>query len=78
MAEKQAPPLAVVGSQISYDAELFGKVFDKWVARRFVEYLKPYKRELYLAVGAVLLFTITQLSIPLIIRAVIDDALVAE
>ena len=78
MAEKQAPPLAVVGSQISYDEELFGKVFDKWVARRFVEYLKPYKRELYLAVGAVLLFTITQLSIPLIIRAVIDDALVAE
>jgi ATP-binding cassette subfamily B protein len=80
MAEKQAPspPLAVVGSQISYDEELFGKVFDKWVARRFIEYLKPYRRELYIAVGAVLMFTITQLSIPLIIRAVIDDALVAE
>ena len=72
------PPLAVVGSQISYDEELFGKVFDKWVARRFIEYLKPYRRELYIAVGAVLMFTITQLSIPLIIRAVIDDALVAE
>ena len=71
------PPLAVVGSQISYDEELFGKVFDKWVARRFIEYLKPYRRELYIAVGAVLMFTITQLSIPLIIRAVIDDALVA-
>ncbi len=75
---KTAPPLAVVGSQISYDEELFGKVFDKWVARRFIEYIKPYRRELYFAVGAVLLFTITQLSIPLIIRAVIDDALVAE
>ncbi len=78
MADKTSPPLAVVGSQISYDEELFGRVFDKWVAGRFLEYLKPYRRELYLAVGAVLLFTTTQLSIPLIIRAVIDDALVAE
>ena len=72
------PPLAVVGSQISYDEELFGRVFDKWVARRFLKYLKPYKKTLYRAVGAVLVFTITQLSIPLIIRAVIDDALAAE
>ena len=72
------PPLAGVGSQISYDEELFGRVFDKWVARRFLKYLKPYKKTLYRAVGAVLVFTITQLSIPLIIRAVIDDALAAE
>jgi len=72
------PPLAVVGSQISYDEELFGRVFDKWVARRFLKYLKPYKKTLNRAVGAVLVFTITQLSIPLIIRAVIDDALAAE
>ncbi len=72
------PPLAVVGSQISHDEELFGRVFDKWVVRRFLSYLKPYRSKLYIAVGAVLVFTVTQLSIPLIIRAVIDDALVAE
>ena len=72
------PPLAVVGSQISHDEELFGQVFDKWVVRRFLTYLKPYRSKLYIAVGAVLVFTVTQLSIPLIIRAVIDDALVAE
>ena len=69
------PPLAVVGSQISHDEELFGRVFDKWVVRRFLSYLKPYRRKLYLAIGAVLVFTLTQLSIPLIIRMVIDDAL---
>ena len=72
------PPLAVVGSQISHDEELFGRVFDKWVVRRFLSYLKPYRGKLYIAVGAVLVFTVTQLTIPLIIRAVIDDALVAE
>ena len=71
------PPLAVVGSQISQDEKLFGQVFDKWVVRRFLTYLTPYRGELYMAVGAVLVFTMTQLSIPLIIRAVIDDALVA-
>jgi ATP-binding cassette subfamily B protein len=72
------PPLAVVGSQISHDEDLFGQVFDKWVVRRFLTYLRPYRRKLYLAIGAVLVFTLTQLSIPLIVRAVIDDALVAE
>ena len=69
-------PLAVVGSQISYEEELFGTVFDKWVARRFVRFLAPYRRQLIIAIGFVLLFTLTQLSLPLIIRAVIDDALV--
>ncbi len=69
-------PLAVVGSQVSYEEELFGKVFDKWVARRFIGYLAPYRRQLTIALGVVLLFTLTQLSLPLIIRAVIDDALV--
>ncbi len=71
------PPLAVVGSQISHDEELFGRVFDKWVVRRFLSYLKPYRGKLYIAIGAVLVFTVTQLSIPLIIRTAIDDALVA-
>ena len=67
-------PLAVVGSQISYDEELFGKVFDRWVIARFWEYMKPYKRRILLAVVGVLVFTFTQLAIPLIIRWAIDDA----
>ena len=71
----ERPPLAVVGSQISQDEELFGRVFDKWVARRLVAFLKPYRRRIFLAVGAVLVFTVTQLAIPLIIRGAIDDGL---
>jgi ATP-binding cassette subfamily B protein len=72
------PPLAVVGSQISHDEEMFGRVFDKWVVRRFLVYLRPYRAKVALAVAAVLVFTLTQLSIPLLIRAAIDDALLAE
>jgi ATP-binding cassette, subfamily B, multidrug efflux pump len=76
--DKDRPPLAVVGSQISYDEELFGRVFDSWVVKRFVKFLAPYRRRLFMAVGCVLVFTLTQLAIPLIIRSVIDDAVAAK
>ena len=74
--ENQRPPLAVVGSQISQDEELFGRVFDRWVVSRFLVYLRPYRRRIAVAIGAVLLFTLMQLAIPLVIRMVIDHALV--
>ena len=65
---RDRPPFAVVGSQMSHEEELFGRVFDKWVVRRFLSFLRPYRRKLYVTLGAVLLCTVTQLSIPLIIR----------
>lgn len=72
----ERPPLAVVGSQISQDEDLFGRVFDKSVVMRLTSFLRPYRTRLVLAVAAVLVFTLTQLAIPLIIRAAIDEALV--
>ena len=74
--ETQRPPLAVVGSQISQDEELFGRVFDRWVVSRFLVYLRPYRRRIAVGIGSVLLFTLMQLAIPLVIRMVIDHALV--
>ena len=74
----QKPPKAVVGSQISHDEEMFGKAFDGIVIRRFLSYCQPYKKSLWLAVVAVLIFTITQISIPLVVLHIIDNALVAE
>ena len=70
--ENQRPPLAVVGSQISQDEELFGRVFDRWVVSRFLVYLRPYRRRIAVAIGAVLLFTLMQLAIPLVIRMVLS------
>jgi len=69
------PPLAVVGSQISQDEELFGRAFDPWVIKRFMAYLAPYRTQLLIGLGCVLAFTLTQLTLPLLVRAAIDIAL---
>jgi ATP-binding cassette subfamily B multidrug efflux pump len=71
-------PLAVVGSQVEQDEELFGRAFDPWVIRRFMHYIMAYKRRIYMAFGAVLLFTLTQLAVPLVVKITIDEALVSD
>jgi ATP-binding cassette, subfamily B, multidrug efflux pump len=72
----ERPPLAVVGSLSSQDEDIFGRVFDRWVVGRLLTYLRPYRTRIFIAVAAVLGFTLTQLAIPLIIRTAIDDAVV--
>ena len=72
--DEERPPLAVVGSQIDRDEQLFGRVFDKRVLLRFLPYIEPYKRTLLFALVAVLVFTATQLTIPLIVRSAINFA----
>ena len=72
-SEKQ--PLAVVGSQTSQDEIIFGRAFDKWVIKRFLCHLAPYKTRIMFGIAAVLVYTVTQLAIPLIVRATIDNAL---
>ena len=66
------PPRAVIGAQISHDEELFGRVFDARVMRRFAGFVWPYRRTAILALLAVLVFVVTQLSIPLVILYAID------
>ncbi len=72
---KGRPPRAVVGSQISRDEEMFGALFDRGVVRRFITYVRPYRRRVLLAVAAVLVATGAQLAIPLIVRYGIDSAM---
>ena len=72
----ERPPRAVVGSQISRDEQMFGAAFDGRVVRRFLGFMRPYRTRTLVAVGAVLVFTLTQISIPLIVRHAIDNALV--
>ncbi len=69
------PPRAVIGAQISHDEELFGRVFDARVMRRFAGFVWPYRRTAILALLAVLVFVVTQLSIPLVILYAIDQGL---
>src|SRR5688500_17128879 len=71
----QRPPRAVVGSQINTEEQIFA-AFDGKILRRFWHFINPYRRRLVLAVLAVLLFAGSQITIPLILRLVIDNALV--
>ena len=71
------PPRAVVGSQISFEEEMFGAAFDGRVIRRFWSFVTPHRGRLGIGVVAVLVFTLTQIAIPLVLRYAIDDALVA-
>ena len=71
------PPRAVVGSQVSFEEEMFGAVFDGRVVRRFWSFVVPHRGRLGIGVAAVLVFTLTQIAIPLVLRYAIDDALAA-
>jgi ATP-binding cassette subfamily B protein len=73
--QAQRPPRAVVGSQINTEEKIFA-AFDGRIMRRFWQHISPYRKRLVLAVLAVLVFAASQVSIPLIVRSVIDDALV--
>ena len=72
---RERPPRAVVGSQISRDEEMFGALFDRAVVRRFIAYVRPYRRRVLFAIAAVLVATGAQLAIPLVVRYGIDGAL---
>jgi ATP-binding cassette subfamily B protein len=66
----------VASLQGDRDEQIFGAAFDGGVIGRFVVFLRPYRRRLAAAIAAVLVFVLTQLAIPLIIRYAIDNALI--
>ena len=75
--------MADIGQQTTKDGaraergeEVFGTAFDGKVISRFIEFVVPYKKTLVIAIAAVLVFTFTQIAIPLVIRETIDRALV--
>ena len=55
------------------DEEVFGKVYNHGVVRRFLPYLAPYKGLLAVATVSMLVFTATQVAVPWIIKIAIDD-----
>lgn len=54
---------------------MFGRAFDKNILKRFWEFVRPYRPKVAVSVAAVLIFTGTQLLIPLIIRYAIDQGM---
>ena len=68
------PPRAVVGSHRP-DEEVFGKAYDPKIVRRIWAFVSPYRGQVAISVTAVLVFTLSQLAIPLIIRFAIDHGM---
>ena len=72
-ADRRAPSSARTASV----RDVFGRALDGRVLSRLWLFIGRYRRQLAIAVGAVLVFTLSQLSIPLIIRYAIDTAIVS-
>ncbi|RWC26161.1 MAG: ABC transporter ATP-binding protein [Mesorhizobium sp.] len=70
------PTKAVVGSHRD-EEEVFGKAYDPSILRRIWSFVKPYRGRILISVAAVLVFTLTQLAIPLVIRYAIDHGMAA-
>ncbi|MES0068509.1 ABC transporter ATP-binding protein/permease [Mesorhizobium sp. M0074] len=68
------PPRAVVGSH-RIEEEMFGRAFDKSILRRIWTFVRPYRARVVITIAAMLIFTGTQLLIPLIIRYAIDQGM---
>ena len=54
---------------------MFGVAYDGHIIKRFMGFAGKYRKILTIAMAAVMVFTFTQIAIPLVIRATIDDAL---
>lgn len=68
---------AVVGSD-RIEEEIFGRVFDGKVTQRIWQFVRPYKRHVAISVAAVVTFTGSQLTIPLVIRYAIDNGMAKD
>ena len=63
----ERPRLASVGAQSNREEVMFGAAFDGRIVRRLLRFVAPYRRRLLFGLAAVLVFTATQLAIPLIV-----------
>ncbi|MGB1749022.1 MAG: ABC transporter ATP-binding protein [Dehalococcoidia bacterium] len=72
----EIPPKASVRRSNAQDEEFFGEAFNGQVISRFMKYVGAYKTLIWVAIFAVLVFTVTSVAIPLIVRDVFDRALV--
>jgi ATP-binding cassette subfamily B protein len=57
------------------DERIFGAAFDGHIIRRFARFILPYRGRMAIALGAVVVFTLTELAIPLVVREAIDTTL---
>ena len=68
---------ASVGSE-RIEEEIFGRVFDGKVTKRIWQFVRNYKKDLFISVFSVVIFTGCQLSIPFLIGYGIDNGMAPD
>lgn len=69
----ELPPGAVSPPAEVTEEEMFSTVFNETVVRRFIRFMVPYKMVVAASFFAVLVFTVTQLSIPILVQMTLDQ-----
>ncbi|MGI9475377.1 MAG: ABC transporter ATP-binding protein [Hyphomicrobiaceae bacterium] len=73
--DREGPKMrAAVGSD-RIEEEMFGRAFDGRVVKRIWKFVRPYRQQVIVSVVAVMAFTFSQLTIPLLIRFAIDHGM---
>ncbi|MDP6666893.1 MAG: ABC transporter transmembrane domain-containing protein [Dehalococcoidia bacterium] len=73
--DHEIPPKASIRLGPTRDEEVFGEAFNGQVVGRFIKYVAVYKKLLAVAIAAVLVFTVSSIMFPLIVKSVFDTAL---
>ena len=66
------PPGVVSPPPELTEEEMFSKDINKTVVKRFIKFVTPYKLKLFASFTAVLIFTVTQLSLPILVQKTLD------
>ena len=73
LSGEELPPGAVSPPAEITEEEMFSTVFNETVVRRFIGFMVPFKMGVAASFFAVLVFTVTQLSIPILVQMTLDQ-----
>ena len=75
LAQDPLPPGAAAPPPEVSEEDMFGAGFNHEVTKRFLGFMKPYRRWVIIAISALMIFTLTQILFPLIIQKALDGQL---
>ena len=75
LAQDTLPPGAAAPPPEVSEEDMFGAGFNHEVTKRFLGFMKPYRRWVIIAISALMIFTLSQILFPLIIQKALDGQL---
>jgi len=75
LAQDPLPPGAAAPPPEVSEEDMFGAGFNHEVTKRFLGFMKPYRRWVIIAISALMIFTLSQILFPLIIQKALDGQL---